>query len=169
MCESIHKTKPAVAQTLLNMGTDAPVEFNGRDWELLRKIVIVLKPFKDGTLWLSKSDAAISLAIPMITTIRKTLEVIAGRDHGVMGMKRDLTDALDNRFMDMESNMHYAAATILDSKYKHYFFQDSQCAEDAKTYIVDKIITDLAQDDSSHQVICDKPCVLQTLPLMCRP
>ena len=153
MFESIHRLKPAVVQTLSNMGADAPVEFQQRDWTLISNIVRVLKPFKEATLWLSKSDASISLGIPMITTIRKSLEVIARMDQGVMGMKRNLTDAMDTRFTNMESTIHYSAATILDSKFKHHFFRDSTNVDHAKDYIVEKIATEMGQREaSSNQV-----------------
>ena len=153
MVDRVLELMPAVVQTLSNMGTATPVEFSARDWELMKKVVRVLKPFKEATEWLSKSDASIALAIPIVTAIRKSLEVIALRDLGVMGMKRGLTDAMDKRFSRMEGNFHYAAATLLDSKYKHYFFRDSACVVEVKEYIVDKIAADLGQEEAQRQQV----------------
>ena len=145
MADSIWKLKPALVQILSDM-RDPPTDLTRQDWELLEKVIRVLKPFKEATEWLSKSDASISLGIPMITTIRKSLEVLAGIDRGVMGMKRNLTDAMDTRFAQMEETIHYSAATILDSKFKHRFFRDPACMRKAKDYIVDEISADLRRE-----------------------
>ena len=139
-----------MVQTLSNMRADAPVEFLERDWALLEKVTKVLQPFKEATLWLSKSDASIAMAIPMVTTILKSLEIIARKDHGVIGLKRDLNDEMDRRFSDMEANYHYAAASLLDSKYKQFFFRDSDCLDNVKEYIVGKITADLRREEEAQ-------------------
>ena len=150
MFESIHRLKPAVVQTLSNMGSDAPVEFQQRDWTLIGNIVRVLKPFKEATLMLSKKDASISAAIPVTTLIITSLAKENPRDdRGVLGMKRGLRDNMETRFSGLEVQFHYSAATLLDSKFKHYFYRDPSTTERTRTYLVDKIVNDLKSGQDS--------------------
>ena len=121
-----------------------PVEFTQNDWKLLKKIVSVLKPFKEATLFLSKKDASISTAIPITTLVITSLEEEDPIDErGVLTLKRDLKKNMEERFGDLESQFHYTASTLLDSKFKHYFFRDASTLERTKEYIIDKMVNDL--------------------------
>ena len=111
----------------------------------MEKIVGVLKPFVDATEMLSSRDASISMAIPFVTSIMTSLDVI-GADTGVKTMKRKLKEAMEERFAGMEGNDHYAVATLLDCKYKKHFFRDPSTLDRAKNVIVDKIVQALQMD-----------------------
>ena len=132
-----------------------PVELTTQDWKLMEKVVRVLKPFKEATLILSKKDASISAAIPITTLIMTSLEEEDPKDdRGVLGMKRALLRNMETRFAHLETQFHYTAATLLDSKYKHYFFRDPETYERTKDYIVERIVCDLksAQTSANQQV-----------------
>lgn len=143
MLTSIHDTEDAVAQTLRHMNS-APVEFRDQDWQLMKKVVRVLKPFKEATLMLSEKDASISTAIPVATLIIQSLEEEDRQeDMGVLTMKRDLKKNMKTRFSHLETEFHYTAATLLDSKFKHLFYQDPDTLQITKDHIVDKMVHDL--------------------------
>ena len=99
MFESYLYLMPALVQTLSNV--DAPVEITKSDWELIKKVLKVLKPFQDATKMLSEHDASVSMAIPIITTIMKALEV-SDEDQGVKTMKRALMRNMSIRFATFE-------------------------------------------------------------------
>ena len=154
MLSSILDTKQAVAHVLLNMD-NAPVEIRKQDWDLMSKVVKVLKPFKDATLLLSKKDASISVVIPIVTLIIKTLATEDAKDdRGVLTMKRELVKNMERRFCDIESKFYYTAATLLDSKWKQFFFRDPSTFERTKEFIVQEMVADLrnAQPSTNSQV-----------------
>ena len=133
----------------------APVDLTTQDFKLMEKVVRVLQPFKEATLMLSKKDASISAAIPVTTLIITSLGKEDPRDdRGVLGMKRALKKNMETRFSNLEVQFHYTAATLLDSKWKHYFFRDSTTFQRTKDYIVEKIFNDLksAQNNANQQV-----------------
>ena len=61
-------------------------------------------------------------------------------DHGVLTWKRALKLNIEKRFQDIETNMHYTAATLLDSRYKHYMFRNAETFTATKQFLVDKLI-----------------------------
>ena len=87
--ESIFKQKHAVNQTLDNMSS-VDIEFGRKEWELMDKIIQILKPFYEITEMLSKHDASISMSIPCVTLILDSLEENRSKDMGVLGFKREL-------------------------------------------------------------------------------
>ena len=151
MVDSYVRLKPAIVQTLINH--DAPVEFSNLEWQLLEKVVRVLRPFVDATQMLSQHDASISMAIPVVTSIMASLDV-ADADNGVKQMKRNLKTAMQVRFADMEKNDDYAVATLLDCKWKKHFYRDAGTLPRAKSVVVDTIVEALRAEQSTDQVRC---------------
>ena len=140
---STYETSGAITHVLHNMPSP-PVEFTQGDWKLMKKVVTVLKPFKEATLFLSKKDASISSAIPITTLIIRSMEEEdPNEDRGVLTLKRDLKRNMEERFSHLESKFHYTAATLLDSKFKHYFFRDESTLEETKEHIIDRMVNDL--------------------------
>ena len=128
---------------------DAPVEFTKQDWDLIPLVLTVLQPFQDATKMLSYQDASISLAIPIVTGIMKSLNVTHD-DHGVKTMKRKLMENMGRRFAGIEEDDDYAVATLLDCKFKKYFFRDSGTLERVKEVVIKKIVEDLREEDNSQ-------------------
>ena len=140
----------------LNELDDPPVEFSAADWKKMKQIIHVLQIFKDATLKLSFHDASISMAIPIVTSIITTLSKETSEDVGVLGMKRDLRKAMETRFSDMEYKEQYAISTILDGKYKRYFFRDSDAFYRAKATLVLKLVDALREDSNTEVIVITK-------------
>ena len=71
-----------------------------QDWDKLLQVVQVLKPFKEATEMLSRYDASISMGIPIVSLIIKSLELEnRAEETGVLGMKRALKEAMKKRRM----------------------------------------------------------------------
>ena len=115
MINSFVETEDAVGPTLSKL-REIGVEFTRSEWDKMKQIVAVLKPLEEATKVLSKFDASISMVIPLVTALIKSLEV-THEDYGVMTWKRALRANIETRFSDIESNKHYAVATMLDSRY----------------------------------------------------
>ena len=137
LLESNNNLKPALIQTLSNV--DAPVEITQSDWKLTEKVLTVLKLFHDSTKKLSAYDASISMVIPIVTTIMKGLNV-SDADHGVKTMKRALMANMERRFETVEDQNDYAVATLLDCKYKSYFFRKPGTLERVKGVVIDELV-----------------------------
>ena len=145
--ESIIKQRAAVVQTLNNV-KDAPVNFTNQDWELMIKVKLVLQPFFEVTKMLSNRDASISMAIPVVTLIMKSLEEKPREDQGVLGMKRALKDEMDEMFSSIEEEEHYTVSTLLDSRYKAAFFQNPDTRDEAHRVVLEKLIEILREDEN---------------------
>ena len=121
MVRSFVEQRPAVDETLKNLWQELGVELTNQDWETLVKIERVLKPLEEATKMLSKFDASISLVIPFVTAIVKSLED-ASEDRGVLTWKRALKKNMEKRFSEIEETKHYTVATMLDSRSAQYNF-----------------------------------------------
>ena len=71
-------------------------------------------------------------------------------DHGVKTMKRKLMENMGRRFAGIEEDDDYAVATLLDCKFKKYFFRDSGTLERVKEVVIEKIVEDLREEDNSQ-------------------
>ena len=123
----------------------------------MEQVIQVLKIFKDATLELSSRDASISMVIPMVTCIISDLEEETEDDRGILGMKRNLKLSMEARFAAIESMDHYAVATILDGKYKRFFFRDATNFERAKSKLVELLVRAMrSENQDTTQVGRDK-------------
>ena len=156
MGKSIIDLKPSLVQTLSNM-PQVPVTFNYQDFDLMKKVLKVLEPFKDATDKLSAQDASISMVIPTVTLIIDGLEdENPTEEHGVLTLKRSLKAAMMARFNDIEDIDAYRVSTLLDSKYKGEFYRDPTTLALAKDVLTNELVK-LVRDDTSVQVrICFK-------------
>ena len=116
------------------------VKFSSSDWRLMRNVSAVLRPFKEATEVLSKSDACISVAIPTVSSILLTLEPSGNdKDLGVKDLKSRLKTNFERRTAAMETNHLYSVATLLDVMYKGYFFRSPYAKEKAKEKLVELV------------------------------
>ena len=146
--ESIYVLQPALVQTL-NTVEGADVEFSKSEWTTMRKVLGILKPFEEATQWLQCHDASISMAIPIVTTIILSLDEETADDHGVLTMKRSLKKGMLSRFPTMEEKEHYILATLLDTKFKRFFFREENTFYRAKAILTHSLrdaTSTLAQD-----------------------
>ena len=145
MLDSFVRLRRALVKTLDELIDPPPTELTRRDWDLIELVVKVLKPFEEATLELSKQDASISCVIPLVSSIKESLEVKPREDKGVIGMKRALKNDMETRFAGIEENDHYAIATLLDARYKECFFKDADTLPRIKGVIIDKLVNSLRE------------------------
>ena len=163
LLNSFQRLKPSVVQTISNI-ENAPEELTREEWKKLEQVVKVLQPFKEATEMLSRYDASISMAIPIVTIIMKSLEMEDRREeHGVLGMKRALKKAMSDRFSAMEDNIYFSAATLLDSKFKNYFYREPGTLERTKNLITEELVQLLRREDSCETEVLINELISLTL------
>ena len=138
MLERFLVLKPALISAIAST-SDIAVEFSNGDWKLMWQIEETLKTFKKATLQLSKASASISQVIPLVTYIIRKLKVDKEHDHGIKTFKRQLQTAMEDRFASLEDHEHFYVATLLDPRYKGYFFLKSHTLERAKFFVSTKL------------------------------
>ena len=139
MMNRFYKLKQAVTRVLNDpKWENVNVHMYNSDWELMDKVVKVLRVFKEATEMLSSSQASISQIIPLVTIIRESLK--RGReDQGVITLKLKLSNSLERRFGHKEFDSRYALATLLDPRYKKNFFQGKQARESAVSSLMEEL------------------------------
>jgi hypothetical protein len=157
MLERILQLKSAIAATLLNLPS-CGIEFSAQDWNICQKLVKILGVFEEATKMLSGSDTCISSCIPIVTTIIKSLEIPSG-DNEMMEMKKALKKAMEVRFIDLESTEHYAVATLLDPRFKTYFFRSQIALQKAKSVVYSELDYSTKVQEKAVPVISRSPSV----------
>ena len=158
MTRSIYNLKPSLVQTLSNL-PQVPVSFSSQDWDLMKKVLNVLEPFKDATDKLSANDASISMVIPTVTLIIDGLEdENPTEERGVLTIKRSLKAAMKERFAGIEDMEAYSVSTLLDSKYNGEFYRDPHTLTVAKEILTDELVKLIRADSGTHNQV--RNCVL---------
>ena len=88
---------------------------------LVKKCVDILSPIEEITRSISARLASISIVIPYIRVLIRTLERNED-DVGVRTMKAQILHSLRSRFAGVEDRKELALATILDPRFKDKFF-----------------------------------------------
>ncbi|XP_065658592.1 zinc finger BED domain-containing protein 4-like [Hydra vulgaris] len=137
MLERILHLKPAIAGTLLKLPSSG-IEFSREDWNICEKVVTILGIFEEATKLLSGSESCNSSCIPIVTTIIQSLETTSG-DDDMITMQQAMKTAMEIRFLNMEKTEHYSIATLLDPRFKHYFFRSQDACHAAKKSILTQL------------------------------
>ena len=98
--------------------------------DLVSKVVTVLAPVEEITQMISTEVAPVSVLIPLVRGLMKTLEKHHINDSGVRTMKGEMLVSLKRRFADMEHKEYLLLAIILDPRYKNKFFSNTDVAVD---------------------------------------
>uniref|UniRef100_A0A1X7VB91 HAT C-terminal dimerisation domain-containing protein n=1 Tax=Amphimedon queenslandica TaxID=400682 RepID=A0A1X7VB91_AMPQE len=111
-------------QAILAVSTEIslPTELTNAQWQLMGKVLQVLKPFEEATKEASFKGASLAIVIPLVNALYQKLQLNDEDDDGIKTMKRQLLQSLSSRFSDTELSRHYVLATILDPRYKHRCF-----------------------------------------------
>ena len=97
-------------------GVSGKVKFSSNDWKVMERTVVVLKPFKEGTVKLSSASACVSQSIPTISSLHLTLKLAdnTSTDKGVRDLKTRLNENLKARTEYLEKSEIHSIATLLD-------------------------------------------------------
>ena len=105
--------------------------------DLANKIVEALKPIEEITKEISADSTSISVIIPLVRMLVKTLEK-HHNDSGIRTLKKEMLTSLQKRFEDIEENQYTVISTLLDPCFKNKFFTGSVQMENAKMLLREK-------------------------------
>ena len=135
MLERLIELKIAITATGVEL--EVPIELSSSHLALAEETVKILQVYKEATWKASGNYATAGVIIPVVNSIVRSLEVFdTDSDIGVMKMKREMLKSLKERYRHMESNEHYAIATLLDPQFKQKVFSSSASAAVAKQMLI---------------------------------
>ncbi|CAF4878353.1 unnamed protein product [Pieris macdunnoughi] len=118
------------------------------EWLDLKKCITVLMPFEEITKELSSATATIASVIPLIYTLKNTLETEKNKEDTSDNFNLMITKMIQDinvRFQDIQNNKLYTIATYLDPRYKLKFF-----TEITKEQVQSEILEILGCSKTSH-------------------
>ena len=136
MLESIIEQKMALAA--YNIENDDIPQLSAHQLDIIDKVVTVLKPVEEITQSISTAAASISVVIPFVKALKRSLED-SSDDRGVQTMKKEMLSSLNRRFRDIENNETLVLATLLDPCFKDKFFSGIIAREQAKLLLIAKV------------------------------
>ena len=92
--------------------------------DIANKVINVLLPVEEITKCISEDTACISVIIPLVRGLKKTLEQ-SDKDRGVCTMKSEMLESLQRRFSNIEETDFLVLSTMLDPRFKDKFFSSS--------------------------------------------
>ena len=119
MLQTIYEQKMALAAYATEHGGITMLSPN--QIELTRKLIAALEPVEEITKMISTDAASISVLIPLVKILQKSL----GKhddDSGIQTMKIEMLTSLQRRFDDIEDSKLLLIATCLDPRFKDKFF-----------------------------------------------
>ena len=105
---------------------------------LVRKCVDILSPIEEITHSISARLACVSIVIPYIRVLIRTLEK-NDEDSGVRTMKSQIIHSLRSRFAGVEERRELALATMIDPRFKDKFFSGNIIKATIKEWLLEEI------------------------------
>lgn len=123
-------------------------DLSSLQWSKINSIVEILQYFEEATKTLSKSDVTLSVVIPLVNSICQVLYDTNNNEtlsESIRGLAEDLLTEMKARYGDLENNMMYASATVLDPRYKGRIFKSNYAVECVK----EKLCQEMQLNDSA--------------------
>ncbi|XP_050046756.2 zinc finger BED domain-containing protein 4-like [Dermacentor andersoni] len=126
----LNLTEP-VSQVLLQLPRESgatrrkpPNLLSGDQLDVLREVKDLLKPLEEATLMVSKGrSVTLSDVIPVVYGLKQGIHTFQPSHPITFNLQQKLLSEVNTRFSDIEYRRPYAAATILDPRYKKYVFE----------------------------------------------
>ena len=106
--------------------------------DLIDNIIASLSPIEELTKSTSADCESVSLIIPFVKMLSKTLQK-HHNDSGARKMNREMLRSLDQRFHDIEERQHLLLASLLDPRFKDRFFNGPEQRRKAKEMLLEEL------------------------------
>lgn len=136
MLQSILEQKMALAAYCAE--NDSIQQLSTYQLGLVKKCVDILSPIEEITCSISARLASVSIVIPYIRVLIKTLEK-NDEDSGVRTMKAQILHSLRSRFGGIEERKELAMATITDPRFKDKFFSGNIIKATIKEWVLEEM------------------------------
>ena len=153
MLARMFKLKSAVRMYLADH-EKVNVLISSLEWELMEKVITLLKPFFDLTIELSSDLISIAAVIPNLRNLKYYLGKV--NTSLVGSMLNDILTAIENRFFDESnqsilSNPNYFIPTILDPRFKYSLPN----YDNAKAWLINMVLhTEVEESESASPSMC---------------
>ena len=125
--------------------------------EIAAKVIEVLEPFEEITKAVSSNASTISLVIPFVRMLHRTLKE-QHNDKGIQSMKDEILKSLQKRFSDITDNYSLVLATLLDPRFKDKFFSDTSERSFARGLLQEKCHELLLETKSDPDSCAEDTC-----------
>ncbi|XP_078539863.1 zinc finger BED domain-containing protein 6-like [Lissotriton helveticus] len=130
MLERLHELFPVVNEYFYNLGGDTTgMILAVEQWQLVKSLTDMLRPFEVFTRDVSREDCSLSKAIPLLLKLEHQVKVVSsqlkdvGKNEAHELAQRLLQRLVSNeRLVNIKKQQHYICATILDPRYKKPLF-----------------------------------------------
>lgn len=137
------------------------VNLNQNQWNLIENCVSVLKPFEEVTQKMSYADSIISEVIPTVNMLLHYLKKKSESPGGLGTMIESLKKNLEERFKDLENDINYKLATILDPRFKCAFFSETV---DGEKVILDQLTHKSGAVGNEEAEVAEKQSETEDVP-----
>lgn len=154
MYERVCELQEPLEATLGLLHNPVPA-LTSEEWEVLKEVCQILKPFDLATTELSaEKNISISKVIPLVSGITRAVTAPKVELKTASGKKlaKALLTELNTRFENIEKKTEYMVSTFLDPRFREKGFTDSEKTLEA----VEKRIVDLIESDLSDNETIDK-------------
>ena len=165
MVKSVIEQKMSLAAYATETGI---VTLSPTQLDLAEKIVVALSPIEELTKSNSADCASVSLVIPFVKMLSKTLQK-HHNDSGVRTMKNEMLRSLKQRFSDIRDKQHLVLASLLDPRFKNRFFDGAEQQAKAKEIMLEEVrkltgkpvteVQDSESGDESHETGPASKCI----------
>ena len=155
--------KPAIklAEDDESLQLQTQAKLTPNDWDLLPKVIKLLKPIYEATLAAEKETSCISDIIPLAKKMKIQVERVTESGIGTMkseSLKQfarylDGNDTRANKFPDIELYKLTACATMLDPHYKMAAFKNKDNARRAKRILLSLMESNPVEPVVEHEVV----------------
>lgn len=136
-CVSSKKTAITLSQQQPELNLDAGQQISPGDWELIDKVMAILKPIFYTTKAAESDSVSIAEVIPLLKKLN--FEIGAVTYSGIGTLKSEVLQHIKRYFVvkyDIEKTKHYSIATVLDPRFKLAGFQKKENGVLAKELII---------------------------------
>ena len=134
---------------------------------LVKKCVDILSPIEEITRSISARLASISIVIPYIRVLIRTLEK-NDEDSGIRTMKAQILHSLRSCFAGVEEKKELALATIFDPRFKDNFFRGNIIKATTKEWVLEEMtsITTVEVEPQQESAAPKRMCPLKNPVLL---
>ena len=153
MIQSVIEQKVALAAYATEHGI---AQLSAHQLDLANKVVAALLPVEEITKSISADAASVSVVLPYIRMLTKSLEK-HHHDDGVQGMKREMLKSLRGRYGDAESNEFLVCSSFLDPHFKDKCFSSGQVKTVARELLQQRLSALSTPVHASENIDSEEP------------
>lgn len=143
--------KHSMALLTLDIETLTPEE-----WETCKELCIILEPCEEVTKEMSgEKYMTASQIIPITRGLKSTIKKISEkvRKPVIKEIAIKLLEGISIRYANLEQSKTISLCTLLDPRYKHYFFEDRNALENTKKNAAELVAAWITKNRNTNQTV----------------